>query len=218
MSPYFDYERAVNAQRELSKLAVESVRGASRLSAPSTVIGLDVSYAGPRAIGVAVAYDVPRGRVTKYCYSVKDVHVPYVPGLLAFREAPAMVSALRRLEIEPDVILVNGHGITHPRLFGIASHVGLLARRPSVGVARRPLRSGFERDSRGLLRLGDLVGGGVISWEGAELYVSAGYGIRAEDALELIRGLLRPGRGLPSPLYEADAISKSLRKSFEHGA
>jgi len=63
---------------------------------------------------------------------------PYVPGLLAYRELPILVEALRKLEADPDVLVCDGYGIAHPRRFGLACHVGVLTGLPSIGVAKSP--------------------------------------------------------------------------------
>jgi deoxyribonuclease V len=118
---------------------------------------------------------------------------PYVPGLLSFREAPAVLRALQRLKITPDLILYDGQGIAHPRRIGIASHVGLLSGIPSIGVAKTRLIGTHEEAPNAR-------GGWTPLWDGAEqigallrtkvdckpLYVSVGHRISLATALRYV--------------------------------
>ncbi|MCH7952600.1 MAG: deoxyribonuclease V [Chloroflexi bacterium] len=146
-----------------------------------------------------------------------DVNFPYVPGLLSFREAPLLAQALERLEGAPDLLLIDGHGYAHPRRFGIASHLGLMADLPTIGCAKSRLcgdnaEPGPRRGAKAELRMGDEVIGAVLrTREGVKpIYVSVGHKIGLEAA---VRWALRlaPRFRLPEPIREADALSKKRR-------
>ena len=146
-----------------------------------------------------------------------DVNFPYVPGLLSFREAPLLAQALERLEGAPDLLLIDGHGYAHPRRFGIASHLGLMANLPTIGCAKSRLcgdnaEPGPRRGAKAELRMGDEVIGAVLrTREGVKpIYVSVGHKIGLEAA---VRWALRlaPRFRLPEPIREADALSKKRR-------
>ena len=117
--------------------------------------------------------------------------VPYVPGYLAFREVPAVSDALSRLETLPDVILVDGQGLAHPRRFGLACHLGLTAGVPTIGCAKSRLLGRFESlgDERGssapLIDKGEVVGAAVHTRTGiSPIYVSVGHRVSLEAAVE----------------------------------
>ena len=143
-----------------------------------------------------------------------DVGFPYVPGLLSFREAPLLAQAFERLESRPELLLIDGQGYAHPRRFGIASHVGLMAGLPTIGCAKSRLcgehsEPGPGRGSEAELRQGGEVIGTVLrTRDGVKpLYVSAGHRIGLEAAVQWVLRLA-PRFRLPEPIRAADALSK----------
>ncbi|MDD5748604.1 MAG: deoxyribonuclease V [Actinomycetota bacterium] len=128
-------KKAIEIQRELSSLVVEKklVIRNTRL-----VAGADVSYSksSNRVHAAVVVLSFPELAVIEERTASCESSFPYIPGLLAFREAPPLLLAFRRLKNEPDVVLFDGHGIAHPRSFGIASHMGVILGVPAVGVAK----------------------------------------------------------------------------------
>ncbi len=120
---------------------------------------------------------------------------PYVPGLLSFRELPAVLEALEQLKQLPDLLLCDGQGYAHPRRIGIASHLGVLTDIPSIGVGKTRL-IGEHRpvaDERGawqpLLDKGEVIGAVLRTRKGVKpLYISAGHRISLESAIEYVMG------------------------------
>ncbi|MDT0269604.1 endonuclease V [Streptomyces sp. DSM 44915] len=109
--------------------------------APGTVVvGVDVAYDDDRDLvaAAAVALDAVSLAVVAEATTVGPVAFPYVPGLLAFRELPAVLAALDQLSLTPDLVVCDGHGLAHPRRFGLASHLGVLTDLPTIGVAKNP--------------------------------------------------------------------------------
>lgn len=139
---------------------------------------------------------------------------PYVPGLLSFREIPALAYAFEQLTSEPDLLLVDGHGYAHPRRFGLACHLGLLTGLPTIGCAKSRLcgeyaEPGRERGSLSELRDGDeVIGLAVRTKAGAKpLFVSAGHRIGLREASRWVLRLA-PLHRLPEPSRIADLLSK----------
>ena len=112
-----------------------------RLGVVRHVAGVDVGYAADgRAMRAAVAVlSLPRLELVASATAVQPARFPYLPGLLSFREAPAVVEAFGRLPLAPDLVLYDGHGLAHPRRFGVATHLGLLLDLPCIGVAKTRL-------------------------------------------------------------------------------
>lgn len=202
--------RAIAIQRELAGRISRKAPGAPL----RIVAGLDCAFSadGERCIAGAVVWDVDSARVLEERVATRPLRFPYVPGLLSFREAPALLAVLRRLRSEPDALLFDGHGFAHPRRFGIACHVGLIVDRPSAGCAKSRLVGEHEepasrRGSRRPLRHGDETIGSVLrTREGAKpVYASVGHRLDLEAAERLI---LDCGAGyrLPEPTRLADRL------------
>jgi deoxyribonuclease V len=165
-----------------------------------------------RAAVVVVQYpacDIVEQSVVEY-----PVRFPYVPGLLSFRELPAIAAAFEEIRSAPDLLLVDGHGYAHPRRFGFACHVGVLAGRPTIGCAKSRLcgemsEPGAERGERSLLIRNDEPVGVVLRTKRSArpVYVSTGHMISMEAAAEWILRLA-PTHRLPAPLRLADMLSK----------
>ncbi|MBI4493025.1 MAG: deoxyribonuclease V [Chloroflexi bacterium] len=140
----------------------------------------------------------------------RPVEMPYIPGLLSFREAPAALAAFERLERLPDLVLVDGQGIAHPRRFGIACHLGVLLDLPTIGVAKSILVGkadppGEEPGACSYLRAdGELLGAALRTRRGtAPVYVSIGHRVSLPSAIRLVIACTRTHR-LPEPTYLAD--------------
>jgi deoxyribonuclease V len=126
--------QAVAIQRRLADRIVQK----GHVSDPRLLAGVDLAFSpdGTGCIAGVVVWDVQTREVVERHVIRRPVQFPYVPGLLSFREAPAILALLRRLRCEPDAFLFDGQGYAHPRRFGLACHVGLLIDRPSLGCAK----------------------------------------------------------------------------------
>jgi len=167
-----------------------------------------------RAAVVLLSY--PDLRVVEQHVVEAPVTFPYVPGLLAFREAPVLALAFRKLERTPDLLLVDGHGFSHPRRFGIACHLGLLLDLPTIGVAKSrltgqhadpPPQAGGRAE---LTDAGQVIGLVLRTRDGVSpVYVSVGHRLGLPEAAEWVLRLCR-GYRLPEPIRLADQLSKGL--------
>lgn len=213
MPKYFDYKRAIKIQRILAEKVFKSLENPSLLDLDNIryVVGVDAAYSKGLMYGVAVLVDYCSGKLIRYSVVKKKPPIPYVPGLLAFREAPAYISAVRKLGILPDIIVVDGHGVSHPRGLGIASHIGLVLDVPSIGVAKKKLYGEVrEEDGEVYLYAHGLRAAKIVSHCGQTLYISMGYKISLDDAWRIIRRMLTPRYKLPIPTALADRISKEI--------
>ncbi|NQT47443.1 MAG: deoxyribonuclease V [Chloroflexi bacterium] len=121
-------------QRRLAALVSQK----QEISAPKCVAGVDISSRGSRGAGTAavVVLSYPDLNVLEVQIAEREIDFPYVPGLLSFREAPLILAACQQLDTVPDLVIVDGQGIAHPRRFGLASHLGLLLDTATIGCAK----------------------------------------------------------------------------------
>ena len=152
----------------------------------------------------------------------KPVSFPYVPGLLSFREAPAILEAMNKLKLKPDLLLCDGQGIAHPRRFGIACHLGLLTDLPTIGVAKTRLtgQHGLVPDQKGawspLIHKREKVGAVLRTRVGVKpIYVSVGHKIGLEAAITLVMKCITRFR-LPETTRWADRLAKNSAKAQNH--
>lgn len=182
---------AVALQRELAPLVLRE----DRLGAVRRVAGIDVGFeAGGTVTRAAVAVlDFPSLALVEQAVARRPTTFPYVPGLLSFREAPAVLEALARLATPPGLILYDGQGLAHPRRFGIACHVGLLTKIPTIGVAKTRLVGRCEEPGRErgawapLTDRGEAIGAVLRTRAGvAPLFVSIGWGVSLPTAIRWV--------------------------------
>lgn len=215
MVQIFNAERAVKLQHALASAVLSELEATPPLNLSDVryVAAFDSSYRGDIQYAAVVVYDLKNASVVEKSFSLAKVSVPYIPGLLAFREVPGYVRAYSKLRVTPDVIMVDGHGLAHPRAFGIATHLGLALSKPSIGVAKNYLYGEIvEEGSRRLIKAHGRVVGEVIEHRKSKLYVSVGCKIRLESAAELTRRTLAEGKRLPLPLSLADEYSKIIKR------
>ena len=183
------------------------------------VAGVDVAFAGGRTVAAVAVLRYPELDVAEVARAELPTDFPYVPGLLSFREAPAILDAWAKLRTEPDLIVVDGHGVAHPRRLGIAAHLGLWLDKPTIGSAKSPLvgRPGFLADDVGatadIVDRDEVVGLAVRTKAGAKpIYVSVGHHIALESAARWTLCLCR-GYRLPEPQRQAHlaASARSAR-------
>lgn len=208
---------AIALQSRLAPLVVREGEPANvRLVAAADVAFVDHPKgrrpALARAAVVIVTY--PELETVERRIAQVPVAFPYVPGLLSFREIPALARAFESLEARPDLLLVDGQGYAHPRRFGLACHLGLLLGVPTIGCAKSRLCGqhdppGAEAGCRApLIDDGETIGLALRTRSGvAPVYVSVGHRISLEAAAEWVLRLCR-GYRLPEPLRLADRASK----------
>jgi deoxyribonuclease V len=196
------------------------VRLSGDIGEVSLVAGADASYTkGSDEIhAVVVVLRYPDLAVVERASASAVTAFPYIPGLLTFREGPALIEAFRRLRSEPDVVVFDGQGIAHPRGLGIASHMGVLLDRPTVGVAKNLLVGTAAEPAAGrgstapILRDGETIGMAVRTKERVKpVYVSVGHRIALSTAVDLVLATAR-GYRLPEPTRQAHLFANAVRR------
>ena len=219
-----EHGEMASIQRRISKRAVF---GDGISESVETVAGVDQAFNDDTAVSAAVV--MRDGDTIETATARRETRIPYIPGLLAFREGHAVVASLRALETTPDVVLVDGSGRIHPRQSGLATHVGVALGIPTVGVAKS-LLCGEPRRSVERLEEGERVP--ILADDGIDtpdsttvgyavqtkqyapdastsvnpLYVSPGHRVSAETASDIVEDACDVYK-LPEPVRRADALA-----------
>lgn len=176
--------------------------------------GVDAAFSVSKdeCIAGIVLWDAADEQIVEEQVCRRVLRFPYVPGLLSFREAPAVLGALRKLRREPDAIICDGQGLAHPRRFGLACHVGVLVDRPTIGCAKSVLVGTFQPPgpTRGatsaLTHRGERIGTALRTQDGVKpVFVSVGHRVSLTAAVNAVLRLATRFR-LPEPTRLADRL------------
>lgn len=189
-----------------------------------TVAGVDVAYheQSNQVVGAISVLDANTLELLETQVSIEEISFPYVPGLFSFRELPPLLNAFAKLTIKPDLIVCDGHGIAHPRRFGLACHLGVTLNLPTIGCAKTKLIGDFlpVEQARGqmsdLLINEDVVGKVLRTQHNVKpVFVSIGHKISLDTAAEWVLKL-SPKYRLPETTRQADQlVNKTLKSKLE---
>lgn len=201
----------------------ERVEREDRFGTLQFVAGADLAFDPETNLAFAgvIVYQFPQLQEVERRMARRTLRFPYVPGLLSFRESPVLLAAFEQLRVEPDLILVDGHGIAHPRRFGIACHLGLLLDRPTIGCAKSILvgeaaEPGVRAGSTApLVDKGETVGIVLRTRDRVKpIYVTTGHRVSLQSAVRIARQCL-DGFRIPKPTREADHFVRDLRRAYQ---
>jgi deoxyribonuclease V len=209
---------------EAAKLQKE-LRGQIELQTPAglsaqTVAGADISFNKYETTVYAgvIVLQLPDLQPIAYSLVKTDVTFPYVSGYLAFREVPALLKAWMQLAQKPDVLVVDGHGIAHPRRMGIASHFGVLTGQPTIGCAKKILFGKYEQppDERGaysdIQDKGEVIGAVLRTREKVKpVFVSPGHKMSLQDSIGITLKCMGKYR-IPEPTRRAHELVNAFRR------
>ena len=178
-----------------------------------TIAGCDQAFIRNQVISGIVVLD-PGLKIIEKKYAVVESPIPYIPEFLSYREAPAIVKAYELLENKPDLLMVDAHGILHPRRIGMASHVGILLDIPTIGIAKGLLTGTVEGDKVTINQ--EIRGIKIESREHAKpLFVSPGHKISLKTAVEIVKKCIKYPHKLPEPLHIAHRYVNKVKENLE---
>jgi len=190
--------------------AIAKLYRSGKVPSVSKICGLDVAYKNDSATAAAVIWQIDKGVIEKSMIRSRPFF-PYVPTLLYAREAPLLLSAYTNLKTVPDLVLVDGHGLAHPRRAGLATIIGILLDLPTIGVAKRLLVGEVEDSGKVIAKIlyeGRCVGYRVKPEGSRAFFVSPGHRIGLSGVRRIIQLL---GLRYPDVLKEADSLARSWR-------
>lgn len=188
---------------------------------PRFLAAVDASFIDDVVIAVASLYEFPEISHLQDTFFKGKIPFPYIPGFLSFREGPAIIKAVKKLDRWPDLLLVDGHGIAHPRGIGIASHIGVILNLPTIGCAKSRLIGEFREPGgeKGqwsyLYPAGESrkpIGAVLRTRRDVKpLFVSPGHLVDIESSVEIVIKSTA-GYRIPEPLRRADMLSRMMKR------
>lgn len=215
MKPNFSIEKAHETQTKLSK----HIQFEDKLPKKIRFVGgIDTAYTGDTFIGAAAVLEFPSLKLIESKTATCKTRFPYIPTLLSFREIPPSLLAIRKLHTQPDIFLVDGHGYAHPNRCGFASHLGLIIKKPTIGVAKRKLVGTLEHPDHSevvyIRHKGDTIGAKLTPKPGQKpIYVSVGNMISLETAIKIVKQST-PHNRLPEPIRAAHRTAAGEKRKI----
>jgi deoxyribonuclease V len=207
-------QEAKDIQRELSRF-VTLVPCPKKIS---YVAGADVAYKSGTNMGWAAiaVFSFPSLELVEARCIKSRVTFPYIPTLLSFREGPIILDALSKIKSEPDLIIFNGHGIAHPLRMGLATHMGIILKRPTIGCAKKPLVGMYDEPKgeagahSSLVYEGEVVGAALKTKKNSLIFVSPGFLVTLEESIKLVLSCTKDTK-FPIPLLFAHLLASERR-------
>jgi len=219
MSDFFPADTSRKSLLASQKLVAQRVIVKDDFRELKLIGGVDQAFMDETIISAIVVMDYVSLEVKERVHSIQPVNYPYIPTFLSFREGPAIVSAFKKLNIVPDILMVDGAGINHPRNSGIATHIGVALDVPTIGITKKILCGKAEvpstpGDATTLVHKGNRIGWLLKSEKRSRpIVVAPGHRVSIESSLSIVKNCLR-GHKLPEPLRLAHNYVNELKNSI----
>jgi len=182
------------------------------------VAGVDVAYTKEVSIGAVAVLDFASLSLVECQVVHLKTRFPYIPTLLSFREIPPAYSAIKKLQTQPDVFLIDGQGLAHPYRLGFATHLALAMDAPTIGVAKSLLCGKVEPVGEhgwaALTDRGEVIGAEVVTKPGTKpIYVSVGHRVSLERAIDVVKSCARTYR-IPEPIRRAHILANEEKRKL----
>ena len=200
-----NYNKIIELQNEFSKKVI--THDYLNKNNIRNVCGIDVSYKDLNAFCSAVIVNKNTLDIIEIVNEKSNISYPYIPGLFMLREGEPLLKIIRLLKNQFDVLLIDGHGILHPRKCGLASYVGIMIDKPTIGVAKN-LLFGSILESSYVEYNKTILGYTIKKNNKKNIYVSVGHKISLETSVDIVKKLTKKSEFIPEPLRIADIYSK----------
>ena len=208
-------KEAIKIQNEYAN----NVETEGSLEKITKVAGVDAAFDGDLGLGAVVILSYPELKLIEQVVVEVPVRLPYIPGLLSFREMPIVLEAFEKIQHEPDVIFVDGQGMLHPRRFGIACHLGLVLSHPTIGCAKSLLcgryrKPGSQKGNYTFVKHKEENIGVALRTRTntKEIFVSLGHKISIKKSIELTLSV-SPKFRIPEPTRQADRLAAEYKRN-----
>lgn len=218
------YPGSIEQARQVQVRLLKKLRLVPLQTQPRRLAAVDAAFTDEQVLAAVCLFSFPGLEPLEEQTVIERLKFPYIPGFLSFREGPAIYRALLKLRQKPDLLLVDGQGIAHPRKLGIATYLGILLDIPSIGCAKSHLVGEFRMPASQqgscsqLKHKGEIVGYVLRSRAGVRpIFISPGHLVNHQDALDLVRKCLR-GFRVPEPLRQAHQLTQKLKQTIKRPA
>lgn len=217
-----DWDLSYDQARQLQLDLAGRIRLTPIKKTPKTVAGLDCAFSKDmkRICAAVLVFTYPGLELIEMQNAVEDVTFPYIPGLLSFREAPVCIKAAEKLKHTPDLFLIDGQGIAHPRKMGLAAHLGLFFDKPTIGCAKSRLIGQYKEPAKEkgsfcpLIHNGETIGAVLRTRTNVKpLFISPGHKCSLDDAIEFTLACSIKYR-LPEPTRQAHHVVTELKATI----
>lgn len=200
-------------KREQSELAKKIILKDS-FEKLETIGGVDQVSVDNKIISCIVVCNYKTMKILEKAKAVVESKMKYMPGFRAYRELPAITEAYNKLKSKPDVLIVGGHGITHPQGLGMASHAGLVLDQPAIGIANKLIVGEISGDK---IVVGGKAKGALVSTKekAKPVIVSPGHMISLKTSVEIVKNCLKEPHKMPEPLHLAHRLANKVKKELK---
>lgn len=219
ISDFFPSDTSRESLLASQKLVAERVITEDDFGELRQIGGVDQSFMDDKIISGIVVLEYESLEVVERVHSIQPVNYPYIPTFLSFREGPAIVSAFEKLKTLPDILLVDGAGINHPRRAGIATHIGVALDVPTIGITKKIL-CGEGKEPAQVGEVNPLIYEGKnIGWllkstnRSRAIVVAPGHRVSLDHSLSIVKACLR-GHKLPEPVRLAHEYVNSVKEAL----
>jgi deoxyribonuclease V len=200
----------INLQKEFSKKVIENDCFESNIN---NVCGVDVAYNGDIAYCSALVLNRKSLEVIEIINYKTTVNNSYISSLFMLRESKSILRSLKLIKNSYDVLLIDAHGILHPRQCGMACYIGIMVDKPTIGIAKKLLCGHILKDNY-VEYDGRILGYRIKKLNKKEIFVSIGNKISLLTAINIIKDLIKDNESIPEPLRLADIYSKKYKKIY----
>ena len=180
----------------------------------SLIAGADQAFHNDNVISAIVICDYRTMEVKEKVFAIVKAKIPYISGFMAYREGPAISEAYAKLQNKPDVMLIKGNGILHPRKCGMASHIGILLDQAAIGVAKQLLLGEVKNNKVYVDK--EIRAELIVTREHAKpIYVSPGHKIILKTSVEIVKNCIKFPHKLPEPLHLAHRYANEIKEKIE---
>jgi deoxyribonuclease V len=200
------YDKVIKLQNEFAKKVIARDNFTSNVE---FICGVDVLYRKKMAYCSAVIINKENFEIIEAVSSKSEIQNPYIPGLFILRESAPILQTLNLITRPFQLLLVDGHGVLHPRRCGLACYIGISINISTIGVAKS-LLCGSIRSDNFVIHKGEILGYALKSNEKSKkmVYVSTGHKISLPTSIKIVRSLTKTNQHIPEPLRVADQLSK----------